>query len=60
MKFTMDGKQITKKEAYNRITELIPNGGTQYLDNLIENCKENGTDSVTLLVGTKSTLTIEF
>lgn len=60
MKFTMDGKRISKKEAYDRIMELIPNGGTRYLDNLIEVGKEHGTESLTLHVGTKSTLTIEF
>lgn len=60
MKFTMDGKQITKQEAYDRIVELIPNGGTQYLDNLIEIGIEHETDSVEIHVGTKSTLMIEF
>ena len=60
MKYTLDGQKITKKEAYNRIRELIPNGGTQYLDNIISVGKENDVDSVTLHVGTKSTLVIEF
>ena len=60
MKYTLNGRKITKKEAYNRIRELIPNGGTQYLDNIISAGKKNEADSVTIHVGTKSTLVIEF
>ena len=60
MKYTLNGKKVSKKVAYEAIRELIPDGGTQYLDNVITNCKENGIESVTLTVGTKGTLKIEF
>lgn len=56
----MNGNQVTKEEAYEEIRELIPNGGTQYLDNLIRNSLENGIEELTLTVGTKGTLEIEF
>ena len=60
MLYTMNGKQVTKEEAYEEIRELIPNGGTQYLDNLIQNSLENGIEELTLRVGTKGTLKIVF
>ncbi len=60
MKYTLNGKKVSKKAAYEAIRELIPDGGIQYLDNVITNCKENGIESVTLTVGTKGTLKIEF
>ena len=60
MKYTLNGKKVSKKAAYEAIRELIPNGGTQYLDNVITYCKENGAESVILTVGTKDILKIEF
>jgi len=60
MRYTMNGKQVTKEEAYEEIRELIPNGGTQYLDNLIQNSMESGIEELTLTVGTKGTLKIDF
>ena len=60
MKYTLNGKKISKNAAYEAIRELIPNGGTQYLDNVITYCKETGIESVTLTVGTKGTMKIEF
>ena len=60
MRYTMNGNQVTKEEAYEEIRELIPNGGTQYLDNLIRNSLGNGIEELTLTVGTKGTLKIEF
>ena len=60
MLYTMNGKQVTKEEAYEEIRELIQNGGTQYLDNLIQNSLENGIEELTLRVGTKGTLKIVF
>ena len=60
MTFTLDGNQITKEAAYDRIMELMPNGGTQFLDNAIAVGVEHGTERLTIHVGTKSTLVIEF
>ena len=60
MRYTLNGKQVTKEEAYEEIRELIPNGGTQYMDNLIQNSLENGIEELTLTVGTKGTLKIDF
>ena len=60
MRFTMNEKRVSKKAAYEAIRELIPNGGTQYLDNLIQAGKEQGIEEITLRVGFKGTLKIRF
>ena len=61
MKFTMNGKRISKKEAYEEIARMIPNGGTRFLDNVIANSrKRSAVCGVTLTIGDKGTLKIEF
>lgn len=59
-RFTMNGKRVSMEEAYDEIRKLIPNGGTQFVDNLMANARENNLDSIWVRVGDKGTLTIEF
>jgi len=60
MRYTMNGKQVTKEEAYEEIGKMLPDGGIQYLDKQIQFCKENEIIELTLTIGTKGTLKIEF
>ena len=59
-RFTMNGKRVSMEEAYDEIRKLIPNGGTQFVDNLMANARENNLDSIQLRIGNKGTMTIEF
>lgn len=59
-RFIKDGKQISMEKAYDEIQKLIPNGGTQFLDNLLANAKENKLDSIWVRVGNKGTMSVEF
>ena len=57
MKFTLDGEQTTREEVFEKIGKQL---GIRFLDNLIENAKDQGLELVTLQIGDKATLRIDF
>ena len=57
MKFTLDGEQTTREEVFEKIGKQL---GIRFLDNLIENAKDQGLELVTLRIGDKATLRIDF
>lgn len=51
MKYTFNGKQITKNEAIEKIYNAVPNGGLKYVEELVADAKDEGLHSITVMVG---------
>lgn len=60
MKYKINGKDATRAEAHAAIRAAVPNGGVEFMENTIRNCRREKLESVTLHVGTKQSVEIIF
>ena len=60
MKYRINGQEATKAEAHDAIRAAIPNGGVEFMENTIRNCRREKLESVTLHVGQKQSIEIIF
>ena len=51
MKYIINGWPVTEEQAKDTIREAVPNGGVEFLENIIRNCRRENLQSVTLHVG---------
>lgn len=60
MKYRINGREATEAETRDAIREAVPNGGVEFMENAIRNCRREELESITLRVGTKKTIEIIF